>query len=116
MTRTATAATRREGGPAGARTPRRTSLHETLARRRREGLDTSVASGAADTISRDGGGVLRPRQDDHLALVVARALAADVPRGDGHARAARARRVRAARVRARGRGRAQHGAPEGRDA
>ena len=47
----------------------------------------------------DGSGVLRPRQDDHLALVLARPVPADVPGGDGHARAARARRVRAARLR-----------------
>ncbi len=83
---------------------------------RRSRADPSLApvvSGTVDRMDEDGSGVLRSRQDDHLAVVVARAVPTAVPRGHGVARPAPARRLRAARLPAGGGRREQDGAPEG---
>ena len=61
----------------------------------------------------DGSGVLRPGQDDHLAVVLARPVPAAVPRRAGVARPAAAWRLRPAGLSAGGRRRAEDGATEG---
>src|SRR5207248_11348560 len=63
-----------------------------------------------------GSGLLRPGQDDHLALVLARPVATALPSRHGLARTASAWCVCAARLPLGGGGRAEDGATEGRDA
>ena len=76
----------------------------------------SMSAPQPTMMDRYGSGVLRPRQDDHQPVVLARALAAAVPGGHGLARPVAARRVRATGVPAGRRGRAEDGPPEGRHA
>src|SRR5439155_4266133 len=63
-----------------------------------------------------GSGLLRPGQDDHLALVLARPLAPSLPRGDGLAGPVAPRGLRAAGVPPGGSRRAEDGAAERGDA
>src|SRR6058998_1681521 len=89
------------------------SKPEDTSKRDREAEIRSV-SGPSSTKNRHGSRVLRPGQDDHLQVQLARAVPADVPGGHGLARPALAGGLRAARLHAGGGGREEDGAAEGR--